>query len=71
MLIAGVAHLNGDRVAVERLLPVGFPMPFIDAVTARRGAFACPTLETWFGQAATQLWTNLKDGTLTQNPVNR
>jgi transcriptional regulator EpsA len=56
MLIAGVAHRNVDRVAVEHLLPVGFPMPFIDAVTARRGAFACPTLEAWFREGRPQLY---------------
>ena len=56
MLIAGVAHRNGPRVAVDRLVPAGFPMAFINAVTARDGAFTCPTLEIWFQQGQPQLY---------------
>jgi hypothetical protein len=56
MLIAGVAQQNDNFVAVNQLLPVDFPMHFIEAVTARRGTFACPTLETWFQQGQPQLY---------------
>ncbi len=56
MLIAGVAKQTAKSVAVDRLIPVGFPMPFIEAVTERRGCFACPTLETWFQHGQPQLY---------------
>lgn len=56
MLIAGVAQQTDKQVAVDRLLPVGFPMPFIEAVADRRGSFACPTLESWFRQGQPQLY---------------
>ena len=56
MLIAGVAQRNGARVEVDRLLTAGFPLAFINAVTARCSAFACPTLDAWFNQGRPQLF---------------
>ena len=60
MLIAGVAQRNGARVEVDRLLSAGFPLAFINAVTARCGAFACPTLDSWFNQGRPQLYEPAK-----------
>lgn len=56
MLIAGVAQRNGTRVDVDGLLFAGFPLAFLDAVTARHGTFVCPTLVNWFKQGRPQLF---------------
>lgn len=56
MLISGVAQRKGEQVAVDRLLSAGFPMRFVEAVTARRGTFACPTLKAWFRQGRPQIY---------------
>ncbi len=55
-LVAGLAHRHGAQIRVERLVCAGFPVEFIDAVTRRRGAFACPTLEAWFAHNRPQLF---------------
>ena len=56
MLIAGIAQRSGRHVSVDRLISVGFPMGFIEAVKVRLGTFACPTLESWFLQGKPQLY---------------
>ena len=56
MFIAGVVRRQSERVAVDHLLPAGFPTGFIEAVTARHGHFICPTLEMWFQQGRPQLF---------------
>ena len=56
MFIAGIAQRDGRHVSVDRLISVGFPMGFIEAVKARHGTFSCPTLESWFLQGRPQLY---------------
>lgn len=67
MLIAGVAQRHGLRVTVDRLISVGFPMDFIEAVKIRHGTFACPTLETWFLQGRPQLYEPGMDQSASQS----
>ena len=66
MLIAGVAQRNGTRVVVDGLLSAGFPLAFLDAVTARHGTFVCPTLVNWFKQGRPQLYEPDKGHDLAQ-----
>lgn len=68
-MIAGLARREGEHIGVEGLVSADFPLEYIDAVTRRRGRFACPTLEAWFRQGRPQLFDPERNRPLEPAPV--